>query len=213
MNTKLRQLLAGNYPGSIILLSIQWMGVKVVRDKLLINTEHRIIFAELVNNWEHYIKHYISNVTIMTTLLKSQFVGDDQRSVLGRGILKTKDVFNELQLLLKHQIRIMLEEPIFTEIYRHHVREMKELDKLLQWVEKGRKLKKDSQITRHMNKSWEFSTALLDMTNYVQFLMSFLEGEEYNIIIDTKKSMLKLLALKSDILIFMELILQLKKNY
>ena len=171
------------FPGSIILLSIQWIGVKGVRDKLLTNVNNRIIFAELVQNWERYIHHYIDNVTVMTLLLKSQFLGDDKRLILGRGSQNTEDVFEELQLLLKHQLRIMTEEPIYQEFYRHQVPEMHELGKLMKWVEKGRKLKRKSQIIRHMNKSWEFTNSLLDMTLYIQFLMSFLEGNEYDIII------------------------------
>jgi len=183
MNNILRQLLSAKFPGSIILISIQWMGVKGVRDKLLTNVNYRIMFAELVRNWESFINHYVDNITILTTLLKSQYVGDDKRLVIGRGLVNTEQVFHELQLLIKHQIRIMLDEPIFIEFYRHLVPEMHELDKLLKWVDKGRKLKNKLQIIRHMNKSWDFTKSLLDMTLYIQFLMAFLEGEKYNVII------------------------------
>jgi len=183
INDTLGQMLSANYPGSIILLSIQWMGVKGVRDTLLTDVDNRIRFVKLVNNWELYIIHYIDNVTMLTTLLKSKFYEDDSRLIVGRGIIPTDKVFNELQLLLAHQIRIMTEEPIYMEFYRHLVPEMKNLDKLIFWVNKGRKIKTKKQLIRHMNKSWDFTESLLDMTGYIQFLMSFLEGNEFNKII------------------------------
>ena len=169
---------------SILLLSIQWLGTDKIRENLLTKITDKIMFMEIVEKWNKFTVLYTQNIHDLMVLFKHLYTANrNKKYVVGYGEVTINTIFNKIRTIAETQVDLMTGEPIYATHYRFKVDSLKGMDKLLAWIDKGRKLELKNDLKNHIEKTFELVDALMEMTSYVLFIVSFLKGKEFKNII------------------------------